>query len=327
MVNEIIVPLFAGLALFLFGMKTMEWALNFWAAPYLKQILLRLTRTPWRGLLTGTGTTAVLQSSSAVTVITIGFVNAQILTFPQTLGIILGTNIGSCITTELIGLEINHLALPTLFVSSAVWFMTWLIPFDLGANSRFTRWRTAMRCLSLSVAGFSCVLLGMIVMETIVPALQSRGLFIWFLEQSKISLLWGIAAGACITAIIQSSAATIAITMGLASVQAISLELGIAIVLGANIGTCLTAFIASIGGSRSGQFVAWAHIALNIGGAFLFYPLITYLGDVSELLAPQPSGQIAHAQTIYNIVCSLIALPICYLPIFKLKQPNPPTVQ
>lgn len=274
-VTTIVVPLLAGLALFLFGMKIMELSLHQWAGSYLKLALEKFTQTPWRGMLSGTLTTAVLQSSSAVTVITIGFVNAGLLTFPRTLGIILGTNIGTCLTVELISLDIMQYALPTLYVAICSWLLSWLIRIQhRDATNLLYRWVYGIRYVSLAIGGFACVLLGMEVMYTIVPALEAQGLLTWFIAQSHKSLLWGILAGAMLTAIIQSSTATIAITMGLATAQLMTIDLGIAIVLGANIGTCATAFLANIGGTRSGQLVAWSHIILNIGGALLFYPLI-----------------------------------------------------
>ncbi len=159
-------------------------------------------------------------------------------------------------------------------------------------------------------------------MQHTVPALQSHGMFAWFLDQAQISLLWGVIAGAALTAVIHSSSATIALTMGLASVHVISVELGIAIILGANIGTCATALIAAVGGSRAGQFVAWSHIALNVGGAVLFFPFIDALDAVSALLSINESTQLAHAQTIFNVACSLLALPICYLPVFRNQTPT-----
>lgn len=313
--SGILLPLAVGLAIFLFGMKVMELALQHWAGPLMKKMIETSTETPWRGLLTGTILTALVQSSSAITVITIGMVNAGLLTFPRTLGIILGTNIGTCMTTELIGMNLHRYALPLLVGSLSIWLASWLIrlPGKSGA---------ALRSLTLAVSGFSAVLLGMEVMQSIVPALQTRGLFTWFLEHSQKSLLWGIWAGTILTALIQSSTACIAIAMGLASSQAISLELGIAIVLGANIGTCVTALIASIGGSRSGRFVAWSHVLLNVGGAVLFYPLIPLLHAVTALLTESPSAQLAHAQTLYNIVCSLLALPICYMKWIDRLQPE-----
>src|SRR5690606_12623772 len=135
------------------------------------------------------------------------------------------------------------------------------------------------------------------IMQSIVPELRERGLFAWFVDSAQRSLFWGILAGIVLTAIIQSSAATIAITMGLVTAEAISMHVGISIVLGANIGTCTTAFIAGIGGTKYGMRVAWFHLIFNIGGAIAFFPLITLLGDVSAWLSPLPSQQLAHAQT------------------------------
>ncbi|MEF3304614.1 Na/Pi cotransporter family protein [Paenibacillus sp. GYB003] len=319
MITHLVLPLLVGLGVFLTGMKVMELALHSWAGSYLTGLVETFTRTPLRGMLIGTGVTAALQSSSAITVIAIGLVNAGIMTFPKTLGIILGANIGTCLTTELIGLNLTKLAFPTLLVSASVWLGSLLLPV-VPAALRFNRLLRALhhiRSLSLAVCGFASVLLGVEVMQTIVPYLQSRGLFGWFVEQAQRSVMWGVIAGAILTAVIHSSAATIAMTMGLASVDAIPVPLGIAIVLGANVGTCATALLAAIGGTRSGQFVAWSHIALNAGGALLFLPVLPLLHQASALLTASPSGQIAHAQTIFNVVSSLVALPLCYLPVLN----------
>lgn len=317
MLNHILIPMAVGLAIFLFGMKAMEWALHSWAGRYLDTALERFTRTPARGMLTSTGLTAVLQSSTAVTVITIGLVNAGVMRFPQTLGVILGSNIGTCITTELVGLNLNRLALPLMIGSAALWFLALCIPErgrPLDGKLR------AFRLLPIAFFGFACILLGMQVMQSIMPELQSRGLLAWFVEHAQRSLLWGIIAGAVLTAILHSGAVTIAMAMGLASIEAISPSLGIAIVIGANIGTCVTALIASIGGSRFGVYVAWSHIILNVGGALLFYPFIDLLEAFTRQLAASPGGQVAHAQTVFNIICSLLALPVCYLPALRRIQ-------
>jgi len=308
MIADVLVPLAAGVAIFLFGMKVMELALEQWAGPWLKRALETFTATPVHGLVAGTVLTALLQSSSAVTVVTIGLVNAGLLTFPRTLGIILGTNIGTCLTTELISLNISDLAIPLLVASSAIWLIGWLIP---------GRIMHAVRYPSLAVCGFSCLLAGMEVMQSIVPALQEKGLFSLFLEHAQKSALWGILAGAGLTAVIHSSAATIAMTMVLASMRAIDLGLGIAIVLGANVGTCATAVIAGIGGTKAGAMLARSHVLLNVCGAALFYPLIPALAATVEWMSADPSVQIARAQTVFNIACSLAALPVCYLPALR----------
>lgn len=326
MMTTIILPVLAGLVLFLYGMKLMETSLQMWAGPRLQLWLERFTRTPVRGLITGTVLTAALQSSTAITVIAIGLVGAGVLTFPRTLGVILGTNIGTCLTTELIGLSLGGIGVPILLVSAAIWMASWLAgPLppsaargqEPAAPSSGREWLPSVRYGSLAVAGFSLVLLGIEIMQTIGPALQSRGLFAWFVTEAEQSLLWGIIAGAAVTALVHSSAAVIAMAMGLAAIQGIPVELGIAITIGANVGTCVTALIAGMSSSRAGRYVAWSHILLNVGGAILFYPFIHQLVSLSALLADDASSQIARSQTIFNVACSLIALPFCYLSMWK----------
>ncbi|WP_420850649.1 Na/Pi symporter [Paenibacillus lutrae] len=430
-------------------MKMMELALHQLAGPHIYRFLETATKTPAHGLATGTALTALLQSSSAVTVISIGLVNAGVLTFPRTLGIILGTNIGTCLTTELIGLNAAGIAIPLLLASAAVWLGSWLVspgagpgprtaagrlhearglprsadlrgnaptsgapgsaelapggtsaqpavhihggpggrpqrllhtsaarsadnclpagradrgvrlassslrvdsrrtdpgtsipPAGQAHNSRGQtgpgggragkpgkprRWLHGVRYAALAASGFSLVLIGIQIMQSIGPALENLGLFAWFIEHAKISLLWGIAAGAAVAALIHSSSAVIVMSMGFAASGVISPELGIAITIGSNVGTCITAWMASIGGTRAGVFVAWSHILLNVGGAALFFPMIGLLHDVSAWMTSDPSAQIARAQTLFNIACSLIALPLCYLPFSRSKSLQPHT--
>lgn len=131
----------------------------------------------------------------------------------------------------------------------------------------------------------------------------------------------GLAAGAVLTAMVHSSAAVIGMAMGLAASGVMPPALGIAIVLGANIGTCVTAVIAAIGSTPSGVFVAWSHVTLNVGGALLFLPFIQPLQSLSAWIGGGPAAQLAHAQTIFNVICSLGVLPLCYLPVWsRLEQ-------
>ncbi|MNP55153.1 Na+/Pi-cotransporter [compost metagenome] len=111
-------------------------------------------------------------------------------------------------------------------------------------------------------------------------------------------------------------------TMGLVGTGTLPIELGIAMVIGSNVGTCATALIASIGGSKSGRFVAWSHVTLNLGGALLFLPLTSQLAATVSWITSDPATQIAHSQTLFNVVCSLIALPICYFPFWKRIEAN-----
>jgi len=251
-------------------------------------------------------------------------VNAGLLTYARTLGIILGSNIGTTLTTELIGLQINTMATPLLAASLSLWAAA-VIAGELPPTSRVAelchKISPPLQFISLAVSGFALVLWGIAVMQSIGGTLQESGLFLWFLNHAATSALWGLAAGACLTALLHSSAAVIAMAMSIAASGAMPPELGIAIVLGANVGTCVTAVIASIGGTPSGVFVAWSHVALNVGGALLFLPMIGLLQASAAWIGGGPASQIAHAQTIFNVVCSLLALPLCYLPIWtKLEK-------
>ena len=309
LVAELVLLLAAGLALLLIGMKMIESALYKLSGGMIKHVLLRLTRSPLRGLLVGTGVTAALQSSSVVTVATIGFVNARLITFPQTLGIVLGTNIGTCLTTELIGLRLGGTAQPLLAVAAAMWLAS--------AVPRAHETRRKTRAFALALSGFALVLLGIEAMQSATPLMQQLGLLDWFIAKARLSLLWGVLAGACLTAAIHSSTAAIGIAMGMAAIGALPVDLGIAIVIGCNIGTCVTAMAAAIGGNRYGHYVALTHLLLNVGGAALFLPLVGPLAAAAAAMTQDAAAQLAHVQTIFNIACSLIALPLCYLPVFR----------
>lgn len=325
MIRDVLFPIIYGLVIFLAGMKLMEAALSRLAGPLLSRSLHKATSTPLKGLIASSLLSALLQSSTAVTVLTIGMVNAGLLTYARTLGIILGSNIGTCLTTELIGLQINTLSTPLLVASLCLWAAAVMLAelpiYTWRAAEDLRRISVPLQFISLAVAGFALVLWGIAVMQSIGPALQASQLFRWFLDHAATSALWGLFAGACLTAMLHSSAAVIGMAMGLAASGAMPPELGIAIVLGANIGTCVTAVIAAIGSSPSGVFVAWSHVALNVGGALLFLPFIGPLQSLAASIGGGPASQLAHAQTIFNVVCSLAVLPLCYLPVWaRLEQ-------
>jgi phosphate:Na+ symporter len=255
--------------------------------------LARCTRTPVHSFSVGLLATFVLQSSSAVTVLTIGLTQAGLIGFAQTVGIILGTNVGTTVTTELIALRLESLAVPMLLVGVAFWLQP----------------RRLFRCIGLVVAGFGLIFLGIDTMQVMAKPLEQSQTFRSLFLESSHSLWIGLITGTIFTALIHSSSATTAITMGLMSHQILSMETALAIVLGANIGTCFTAIIASIGTNAASRQVAWCHTLFNVAGALLFLPLLSQLARVSVFLTDSPSMQIAHAQTIFNLICSLAALP------------------
>ncbi|MNW29470.1 Na+/Pi-cotransporter [compost metagenome] len=324
MLRDIIIPVTFGFALFLFGMKVMEAALHAWAGPRLIKILEASTRTPWTGLLSSAFVTAILQSSTAITVMSIGLVNAGLLSYSRTLGIILGGNIGTTLTTELIALNILKYGAPLLTVSLTLWAAS-IMTGEISPRRYSMRWVTMLKTIqysSLAVAGFSMIMIAITWMQSIGPSLESHGMIKWLLDHAGYSLIWGAIAGAILTALIHSSAAVIAMTMGLVGTGLLPIELGIAMVIGSNVGTCVTALIASAGGSKSGKFVALSHITLNLGGALLFLPMISQLAAVVSWISSDPAAQIAHSQTLFNVICSLIALPICYLPLWTRIEPK-----
>lgn len=166
-----------------------------------------------------------------------------------------------------------------------------------------------IRALGLTISGFSIIFLGMDALLSISIYLQESNIFKQILSFSEQKIFIGLIIGIVITAIIQSSSATTAITMSLICAQNFPLEFGIAIILGSNIGTCFTAILASFGGELEGKQVATAHVLLNVIGVLLFVPLISQLSLFIETITTDPATQIAHSQLIFNLIISLIILP------------------
>ncbi|CAJ1003243.1 MULTISPECIES: Na/Pi cotransporter family protein [Brevibacillus] len=291
--TAILAPFTFGLSFFLLGMYVMRTGFQNLAGKKMADWLGRFTRTPVHSFWVGLLSTMVLQSSSAVTVLTIGLTHAGMISFSQTVGIILGTNVGTTITTELIALRLETFAVPMLLVGVALWLMP----------------RRLTRCIGLVVAGFGLIFLGIDTMQVMAKPLEQSDAFRSLFLESRHSVWIGLITGMVFTALIHSSSATTAITMGLMSHQVLSMETALAIVLGANIGTCFTAIIASIGTNAASRQVAWCHTLFNLVGALAFLPFLSQLAMVSSLLTDSPSMRIAHAQTLFNVVCSLAALP------------------
>jgi len=290
---SILAPFTFGLSFFLFGMYAMRTGFQNLAGKKMEEWMSRFTRTPVHSFWIGLLTTFVLQSSSAVTVLTIGLTNAGLIQFTQTVGIILGTNLGTTVTTELIALKLESFAIPMLLVGVALWLMP----------------RRNIRCIGLVVAGFGLIFLGIDTMKIMAKPLEQSETFRSLFMESSHSIWVGLITGIVFTALIHSGSATTVITMGLLTHQVLSMETALAIVLGANVGTCFTAVIASIGTNIASKQVAWCHTLFNVAGALVFLPILTQLALVSAFLTDNPSMQIAHSQTIFNLVCSLVALP------------------
>ncbi|MEJ8548026.1 Na/Pi symporter [Brevibacillus borstelensis] len=293
MIGAVLAPFTFGLSFFLLGMYAMRTGFQNLAGKRMADWLARFTRTPVHSFWVGLLSTFVLQSSSAVTVLTIGLTHAGMIGFAQTVGIILGTNVGTTVTTELIALRLESFAVPMLLVGVAMWLLPHRLP----------------RCIGLVIAGFGLIFLGIDTMQVMAGPLQQSDTFRALFLESSHSVWLGLITGTIFTALIHSSSATTAITMGLMSHHMLSMETALAIVLGANIGTCFTAVIASFGTNAASRQVAWCHTLFNLAGALLFLPFLSQLALASAFLTDSPSMQIAHSQTIFNVICSLAALP------------------
>lgn len=291
--REFVIPLATGLTIFLFGMQVLRIGLESLAGKRLERWLYQFTQTPFISFLFGLISTVFLQSSSAVTVIAIGFVNARMMRFSRCVGLILGANVGTCITTEILVFPIEKYAVTILLVGTFCWLLPW----------------RKLRFFGLAVAGLGCVFLAMQTMESIANSINEINM----LQMLSIynSVEWGLLVGTIFTAIIQSSSAAVALMMGLYNAQAISLAFGLAAVLGANVGTCITAWLASIGGSRAGKQVALAHLLINVTGLLAFYPFVFVISEWLVDSGLSPLAQIAHFQTGFNMLSALVLLPFC----------------
>ncbi len=294
LMREIILPLATGLAIFLFGMQVMRIGFENLFLEKVKKLLLYLTRTPLIGLITGTVTTALLQSSSAVTLLTISLANARVIGLKQALGIVLGANIGTVMTAELLAFQIEHWGL--------YFFLTGCVLFILPA--------VFLRSLGLVIGGFGLLFLGMETMQSIAPVLKTLGWIDALYAFGGEGIVSGVIAGTLLTAVIQSSTAATMMTMSFLQDQLFPLTVAIAMTLGSNIGTCITAVLGSIGTNMAAKRVAASHVLLNVCGVMFFIPFIPALASAVEWLTMHAMHQVAHAQLLFNVLCSLLVLPV-----------------
>lgn len=311
--KELLIPFSIGITLFLFGLQLMRIGLDRLSGERLHDWLLRFTNTKNKAFFTGIFSTALLQSSSAVTVLTISFVDIGVLSLNQSIGVILGSNIGTTLTTEIITLKIESLSVPMLLVGLAIWFLPYRKISPIG----------------LTIAGFGCMFLGMETMQWLATPLKRSGLLDWLLQSSDHPLLMGVMIGTLLTALIQSSSATIAMAMSFLTTHIITLPMAIAVVFGSNVGTCMTALMAAIGTKAAARQVALAHLVLNIAGVLLFTPLIPWIAKHANWLANDPIVQIAHIQLLFNLISSLLVLPFVHSfaqLIMRIIPPEPTTI-
>ena len=298
---KIILQLIGGLGLFLYGMEHMSTSMQKIAGPKLKKILASLTNNRVLGILVGIIITALVQSSSVSTVMTVGFVNASLLTLKQALGVILGANIGTTITGWLLVLDIGKYGLPIVGLASILYM--------------FMKKEKARTNLS-AIIGVGLIFFGLQLMSQALSPLKDMPEFIEMFKMFKVDSYFGLlkvtAVGAIITALIQSSAATIGITIALATQGLIDYQAAVALVLGENVGTTVTALLASIGAKPNAKRAAYAHTLINLIGVIWVTSIFRiYLYFLNLFVDPvhHMGAAIAAAHTIFNISNVIILTP------------------
>ena len=307
-VCKVVFGLAGGLALFLYGMNSMSDALQKAAGEKMKKILEFLTKNPIMGVLAGALVTAVLQSSSATTVMVIGFVSAGLMSLPQAISVIFGANIGTTMTAQLMAFKITDYIYPIIFVGFMLYFASK---------------KEKVKNVGLVIFSFGLLFEGIEIMGSVMKPLANSPIFVELMAKVSDIPVLGVLLGAVMTLVVQSSSATIAVLQNFASqpgpdgvTSVIGLAGAIPILFGDNIGTTITALLASIGQSKNAKRTAIAHSIFNITGSIVFLFLIPVLAKFVQLISPKGpeveviSRQIANAHTTFNVVCTLVWLPL-----------------
>ncbi len=298
--------LFGGLALFLYGMDKMSQALKLAAGDKMRSLLAKLTSNRFVGMLTGTGLTAVIQSSSVTTVLLVGFISAGLMSMPQAVGVIMGANIGTTVTAQIIAFKVTKAALAMVAIGFAMHFFS--------SKEKIQHYGDML-------LGLGLIFLGMNLMGDAMAPLREYPPFIDAMSHMD-NVVLAILVAAGFTALVQSSSATTGIVIVLAAQGFISLETGIALAMGANIGTCITAMLSALGKPREAVQAAVVHVSFNVLGVLIWIPFIAYLAEFSAYISPshqELSGlarqsaeiprQIANANTLFNMLNTALMLP------------------
>lgn len=308
---KVIFTLIGGLAIFLFGMNMMSESLQKVAGERMKAILTMLTKNPILGVLAGAISTSVLQSSSATTVMAIGFVSAGLMRLPQAISIILGANIGTTMTAQLMAFKLSNYIYLIIFMGFIYYFVS------KSEKSKH---------IGLTILSFGLLFLGIETMGHVMKPFATSPIFTeWISRVSDIPVL-GVAVGTIMTMIVQSSSATIAVLQNFASQpaadgvsSALGLKGAIPILLGDNIGTTVTALLASIGQSRDAKRTAVAHCVFNLSGCIIFLSIIPWFSQFVAWISPKGpefeiiSRQIANAHTTFNVAMTILWIPLIFL--------------
>ncbi len=290
--------LFGGLMLLVYGIRQTGEGLQKAAGPHLKQALNYLTRNRTKALLLGIIITTLTQSSTATTVMLVGFVNSGIMQFAQTLGVILGADIGTTVTVQIIAFNIMEYSILLIGLG--------LLGVYLG-KSRM--WKDAGQ----AVVGFGFIFLSIKIMSDAMAPLGKSEIFRLMLVMLKNNPIIGLLISAAFTALVHSSAATIGVALSLASQGLIGIHQALPIIFGANIGTCATAMFIGLTGTAEGKRVAYAHTLFKVIGVLIFFPLMGPLADIVQHSSDNVIRQIANAHTFFNAALAIIFLPFSSL--------------
>lgn len=290
----IVLSVVLGIGMLLGGIFGMRLGLKYLLWRRMQHVLQELTITPWRGMIFGTLAAAVMQSSTALSLITIGLVSAEYLSFYQALGIILGANIGTCSTVQLMSLSIpEQYFIPLFFL---------LVLVMLGSNR--------LRHIAMAAAGLLSMFIGLGILSDALGNLSELDTVIQYLMAAKKNPLYGILGGIIITVLFQSSSAATGILMVLASEGIVDLTTAAYVVYGNNIGSCLSSAVVGATAPLAAKRVAVSHIMLNILGVAVALPLTSLLTTAAIWITADFAGQVALVHTIFNIISSLAVLPI-----------------
>ena len=285
-----------GLGLFLFGMKLMGEGLENAAGDKLKSILEKVTKNPISAVLVGAFVTMVIQSSSATTVMVVGFVNAGLMNLAQAAGVIMGANVGTTITAQLVAFKLDEIA-PLFVIIGVVLLMS--------AKQK------KRKDIADIILGFGILFMGMGIMSSALKPLADSPMFSHLIVAIGDNWLLGIFTGLALTAILQSSSATTSILIALASTGSITINVVLPILFGCNIGTCVTALISSIGANKTAHKAAAIHLMFNVLGTLIFIPFLKPLAHLVQNMSPgDVQRQIANSHTVFNIANTLIMLPL-----------------
>lgn len=292
--NLMIFTLFGGVLLLLYGVRLAGDGLKGWAGPRIKTTLETMTRNRLMALVSGTAVTFLLQSSSATTVSVVSLIDSGLMTFPQSVGVILGSDIGTTITVQLIAFDVYQFA-----------------PFicGLGVLLLFVGGNARRQSAGQGVLGFGLIFLSIGLLSGAMGPLKDNRLFHELLMEVGGNPLLGVIIAGVFTAIVHSSAATVGIALSLSLQGLIDLHAALPLVLGANIGTCATALASALNSTTEARRAAWAHTIFKVLGVILVLPFLSPFADLVRLTAETAPRQIANAHTIFNVALAFLFLP------------------